>query len=478
MLFLRKILFYVFGLFYIILCPLIILYAFGFIFSPSSGGIIKTGLMYISTAPSGAVIFLSNRRYTKKTPAVLQNMLPGTYKLKITLDGRNPWERPVKVKPNQATVLDKILLIPQAWRQERLTLDFFEDLVPVSSDRFFILARSSRLDDYFVYDWRQERLLPLLGVHSQFQPAKVVSFFSVPQSPGLAACVSLYGEKKFLWLELKNGEVSLDDITVLFPENPARVEWDASNLNELFAFQGDYLNRLDIENKAVYPKYIERLKGFGVFNRSLYILRDINTLERMNYDKGSSEILLEDPILGKFLFGGKDTYQIKPLSDDIIAFLGSRGQLLSNRLPHRFIDKGVLGTAYDEPSKRLLFWQKDRVGFIDFSAEKTTGANFEKGPSVSWIYEGGKNISQAFWVYGGAYALLKDNEDIILLELETGPKPYRHNIIKVKKKTAVYYSDDTGKLYYLEPERGKLYFIEIVPKSRIVPMNFPNGNNG
>ena len=60
MLILRKIVFYIFALFYIVFCPLVVLYAFGYIFKPQSEEVVvKTGIIYLSTAPAGASIYVN-----------------------------------------------------------------------------------------------------------------------------------------------------------------------------------------------------------------------------------------------------------------------------------------------------------------------------------------------------------------------------------------------------------------------------------
>ena len=43
----------------------------------------------------------------------------------------------------------------------------------------------------------------------------------------------------------------------------------------------------------------------------------------------------------------------------------------------------------------------------------------------------------------------------------------------MQKNSAVFYSEESGKLYYLEPETGYLSSIEILPKWEILPRALP-----
>ena len=100
---LRKVLFYFFFALYLILCPVIIFYAFGYILTPKfEEGFVKTGLIHIESLPDNAFLSISNRRYIEKTPATIRNLMAGAYDVKLTLDGYRPWARRTYVEPGKA----------------------------------------------------------------------------------------------------------------------------------------------------------------------------------------------------------------------------------------------------------------------------------------------------------------------------------------------------------------------------------------
>ena len=69
-----------------------ILYALGYILKPGmEQGLVKTGLIYISTVPSGASVYISNKRYTRRTPAILRDLTPGNYPIRISLKNHRSW---------------------------------------------------------------------------------------------------------------------------------------------------------------------------------------------------------------------------------------------------------------------------------------------------------------------------------------------------------------------------------------------------
>ena len=102
---LRKILFYIFALFYIIACPILIMYAFGYIFRLNiEKGLVKTGLVSLATVPARATVLLENRRYTSVTPAVIRDLIPGKYRVELSLKDYLPWSEMIFVEAGRAAI--------------------------------------------------------------------------------------------------------------------------------------------------------------------------------------------------------------------------------------------------------------------------------------------------------------------------------------------------------------------------------------
>src|SRR5277367_2322874 len=113
MLGLRKIIFYIFFLIYLILCPLIVARMLGFVINPLTHRMVKTGLVYVSTNPPDATVYIDGRLAHQKTPTVLRDLTPGEHFIRIELNGYNDWERNIPILGKKATVLANTLLIPQ-----------------------------------------------------------------------------------------------------------------------------------------------------------------------------------------------------------------------------------------------------------------------------------------------------------------------------------------------------------------------------
>lgn len=450
-----------------------ILYALGYIFRPGTEqGLFKTGLIYISTVPSGASIFIDNKRYTRRTPAILRDLMPGTYPVKISFKNYRGWFQNVPVEAEKATVLEKILLVPSALKRAQLSSEPFERLIPIEKSRYFLLAAGPRPGDLFVFDWKQEKIRPLFEKGDPLGEGKTLSFYSVPGAASFLLLAHVRGGEKYLWAEIGDKECRVKDVSVCFPEEPLQVVWDPHDKNHLFSVHENYVNRVDLSAHSVAMKFLENIRGVGLFHKNLYVLRSDFLLERLDYDLKPREVLLNDAGLGSSLFGPSGLFHIQVLNSDIILFQGSRGELIANRLPYRFLEEGAVGYEFYPARERALVWSKEEIGILDFSKPAKNENAFEKGPSLHWVYLRGRKIDQAFWVYEGTHILFRDETQVSLLEIETHGKPHFYPLFDVKRKTDVFYAESTGKLYYLDPVSELLNSIEILPRQEILPFTF------
>ena len=107
----RKKLFYVFAGVYVIGCPILILYAIGFWFNPNTADIVETGVISLSTIPSGAEVSLNNKKINSKTPTVIRFLPPGEYFIMMRLKEYKEYKNRVRVYKGKAVALENIELI-------------------------------------------------------------------------------------------------------------------------------------------------------------------------------------------------------------------------------------------------------------------------------------------------------------------------------------------------------------------------------
>ncbi|MDD5528109.1 MAG: PEGA domain-containing protein [Patescibacteria group bacterium] len=164
---LRRIIFYSFCLLFLIISPLIILYASGYeinwrhLFTPLA--VQKTGMTIIYSNPAGADIFLNDREaqyfsspFLKqiisyknnaiRTPARIKDLLPGSYDLRVELPGYWPWERRIDILPGKITHVLDINLFRNAAPQRLAEVKPQEISLSPNNKKIFLPATGELFD--------------------------------------------------------------------------------------------------------------------------------------------------------------------------------------------------------------------------------------------------------------------------------------------------------------------------------------------
>ncbi len=474
---LRKIFFYIFLVIYLVVCPMTILYALGYLFRPGdTQGIVKTGLIYLATKPEGASVSLGNRRYTEKTPTMIRNLLPGNYPVTVSLKNYKPWSQTLPVEAVKATARDKILLIPQQWKERTLLSDSFDNLLPIEGTDFFLLMKGSRPEEIVVYDWKEEKKWPLFPSAQPFsRSGKVSSFFTVPGSLLIFLQIDSPTGTKFLRVELKEKSHSIEDLTPFFEEKPDMVLWDPLEKDLLFVLEKQTIHRIDVASRVRNPYFLEGISGYGLSNRTLTVLTNQGLLQRMDLDGKNIQPVGKGFSSETFPVAPGGPFRIEPLSREILLFFSDKGDLWVNVPPFRLIEEGLRGLKPHPHLEKVALWQKDQIGILEESTPDNGEAS-EKRPVLTWIFDDGKRIEQLFFVEEGSHLLFRDKSQVFLLELETDGKQRCFPVVEVKRKSSIFYSEELGTLYYLDRSLGHLVCLEILPdkNDRFHPKDTPS----
>jgi len=461
---LRRIIFYILSVIYVAICPIVILYSFGFVLDSKKKEMVQIGLVQLKTIPEGATVHVKDREFADKTPVLIRNFVPGDYKIRLHLEGYKPWERKVTVSPGQAVTYGNILLIPENWTKREVSSQIYSQMTPIYDTHLMILARGNKLCDYFVFDWKSDDMWPLVSCTDDTKKTEVLKLFTIRGSDVVVVQTACEEKQNYAWIRLGKGQPEIKDISTLFVEEPLRIVWDPEEPSQLFSWQDGYVNRLDIEQSAVYPKFASDIVGFGLYDEEVYIIDQKKALRRLDFDKKSEEILLEDPNLRSLLFESKKDVQIFFLDEKTLIFLDSRGSLVTNRLPYHFVKQGVIGWRFNRKKQLLLLWMKGKIGIIDFSeTRKEDEGLFEQGLHVTWIYENGEDIRKCFWANNGSHVLFRDENRVYLLERDPYGGSVLHFLAQVDKGGQITYADETGDIYILEKPGGKLIALKLIP---------------
>jgi hypothetical protein len=108
----RAFLFYLGVFIFFIGLPFILSSALSYKFNPRIFRFTKAGLIALKTQPQGASIYLNGALLNEKTPATINELLPGEYHLRLELEDYYPWSAVVSVEAGNVRRMDKVILFP------------------------------------------------------------------------------------------------------------------------------------------------------------------------------------------------------------------------------------------------------------------------------------------------------------------------------------------------------------------------------
>ncbi len=473
---LRKIFFYLFLVGYLVVTPMTILYALGYQIRPGQEqALVRTGLISLGTAPEGARVFLGSRRYRWKTPTVLRDLKPGDYPVRLTLHDHHPWSGLVRVEAEKATVLDHVLLLPNPWIIRCADPHRYEQLYPLPGDRTFLLSRGARAGDLAVCDTGRATVQPLLPPEDPWSEVTLTRLHQVAENPCLLLEGERAGQQVLGWRRLDVEKEPTVDITSLFPVAPRVITWDARERDDLITLAEDQVNRLDLDDRALYPALLKGVLSVAAYRGDLLVLDRGNRFFRTSRDgERKPEALGRSPAEINTLWGSRTGYALYPLNDEVVLFGGPDGALFVNQEPYRLMDRGLRGVLPHRDEKLAMVWDAHRVGRFSYAfheREKDKEKRKVLDP-VHWLYESPTPVEQVFWCHEASHLLLAGAGHLALLALEEAGGPASRDLITYEPGTAVFYDETSGAVYYLEPGTRRLMELQLLPPRALLGLNW------
>lgn len=108
----RRVFLWAFILAFAVVAPAVVFYTAGYRWNAKKGIIERNGTLIVDTRPNGADVFLNGDKTGEQTPVTLQNIPPGTYRIRLERAGSLSWEKVLDIRPERVTFVNDLRL----WR--------------------------------------------------------------------------------------------------------------------------------------------------------------------------------------------------------------------------------------------------------------------------------------------------------------------------------------------------------------------------
>ena len=137
----------------------------------------KTGAIFIATKPQGVTIKIDGKSFKDKSGLVqsgtlIGNLLPHSYRIFVSKDGYEPWEKDFQVLPEFVAEARKIILVPKEITREQIAIKRFrgDHLLDFSSDGNKLITEDTIRKIYYLYDLNN--LDSVFNINVNFQNLK------------------------------------------------------------------------------------------------------------------------------------------------------------------------------------------------------------------------------------------------------------------------------------------------------------------
>ena len=461
---LRKICFYLALALYVVTTPLVILYALGYQVRPGQPqALVRTGLISLGSSPEGARVFLGSSRYRWKTPTVLRDLKPGDYAIRLTLRDHQPWSGTVRVEAEKATVLDHLLLLPNQPVIRRTSTNRYATLYPQPGDQEFLVSTGPRAGELAVCDTVRATVKPVLPEKDPFAEARLLRLYQVNENPCLLLVAEQHGRTVYGWRRLDVEKEPTVDISGLFPVAPDAVCWDVRERDDVFTLVSGRVNRLDLDDRALYPDVLQQVQSLATDGGDLFVLDQSNRLYRTSRDgERKPERLGLSPAQADLTWTAHAGNTLQPVDDQLVFLHHADGQLFVNQPPHELVTRNHRGLLPHPKEDSVLVWDQHRLGRYRY--DEATRAQTSPPLGVEWFRTSPRSIDQVFWCHEASHLLVAGDGTVDLLAANPDDTSPARTLVAYELGTSVFYSERAGALYYLEPRTRHLMELQLLPR--------------
>ena len=455
----RRTLFIIFIIAFLVITPLVSLYAAGYKIKLSwpfrfSELLQKTGMLVLDTEPNNAKIYINDkprrlffkRYYNKeeafiKTPAKIKNLLPGEYTVKLELDGYWSWEKKLVIKPGQSTYAEDIYLFKKNLPAQIISLVAEEEFsqIPIK-----IINQSPNKNSFFVANEEKMMILDPNGdigneIPSVSKGIRLTSNSSAIWSPNNQKVLV----DKNIINSNNNEIINLDK---LIGANTNNIKWHKDDDNKLY-YQLPYsINEFSLNTKTDNiilngEKYLDYL----INNNYIFFIAETDkTVKLRTATLKNKEIIqeIELPLSPDYKILNQNSEEVKRADQDLLNLYDAKHKILYLINPLSVIN----------PVKEII----NNVKYISWVDNKTL---LYANDSEIWLYDLetsaktiltriSQPISNILWHPSDNYIIYSTDKAINIIELDEREKRNMTELIKLDGVYSLHLNNKGDVLYF------------------------------
>ena len=447
----RNIIFGILFISFLIIAPLTVFYSLGWRFDWETKKIVQTGIFYFKTWPKGSQVYINGELRDKTDiffgSALIDNLMPGEYRIEIMRDGYHSWGKTLEIKRREVSEANNIVLIPKD-PNFNVLVENVEDFF-LSSDNNTVITKEKN-DGY----WSLKLYELKNGVKSHIVDetnfsTKGVELFDLQfsdDSKRILLKLGLKEEIQYYSLEIDKSPVVINKLDFL--NSPEKIYFHPKSNQKLFISQiieekkriTTVLNEIDIVNKEISPPIFKDIIAYLITNDNIYHLNSSGLLLKSDLSGDRIETL------NVIAFPYKEEINYEIITSYSNIFLRENNELYyfdEDAKSFKKFSDSIKDYKFSPDNKKLVYYNDSEIVVL-FLEKQYDQPTKEKGEKLS-ITRFSENINNVFW-YTNHHLIFGLEDKIKVTELDDRDKINITDLVSFKHDK-IFFSNK--KLYIL-----------------------------
>lgn len=394
------------GAFFLVVLTVVLTLATGyrFIYSGGKVGLVKTGMLIVSTRPFDALVSLNGKATKYRTgfyllPTKISSLRPGFYDVELSKSGYRSWKDRLEITPNLVTWANYVLLFPNKLNIAKIAVPIGNVIAKSDNGRHILF--SGNLENKFSLKSLDSNNLSAKDFWPSVTPAETWLVSPVitgatysSNNDRILLKITDGARTEYVVSDASSNQAKLIHLNSTLKQDFTEAWWNVANNNEIYLLGPAGLSLANINDTALANPILADIVSLKVdeARQVYYVTKNQGgtyVVGRMNLD-GSNKTILEDSIAPSksYELGFSSKNNILTIlnhdTGDLTAYyIGNASKKYSLKL-----SGGVTSFAWSPNRQRLLYFGKNFVKGYDWEKNKETDVSLSDATSdVSWYFD-------------------------------------------------------------------------------------------
>ena len=431
---LRRILFWLLFLLFIVTAPTAVLYSQGYRFDHYRMIFIHSGSITVKSTPSNPSLYVNGTLKPASNLGIINGSLtigglrPGNYDLKIAASGYSDWEKRIEVHSGVSSEFWNVVLIPQTPKINQIESHNVGKFYPSPTGKHIAYVENS--DSNFALlstDVGQNSVSPTYsspGISFTDNQKENIEWNS--KEDQLLCPIRRNGSGDYLLASIGNNAPSqfLSDLSKM--TNIIEARWSPQEKGVVYFLAKSQNNSVDLfkfDLSANSPNLIvSGITTYDLSKDSIYLIRDNNILYKSDLE-GQNIIQLTSRPFGDEKIG--ENAQFIAYDDDRQVLITTDGALyVHNNGTEEFLQKignSVKGAQFSNDGKKLLFWTGNDISVLFL--RKWDVQPYREENEIQSVIRLASTVRNVFWYRDYEHIFYSVGNEIKMIELD--PRDHR-----------------------------------------------------